>query len=83
MAKLKDEDYIAKIRSEISDYHTFPSSYYSNITYQEDHGTTHVSIIADGDAVAFTSTINTYFGAKYAGLYTGIIYDSLLTIKIC
>ena len=71
MAKLKDENYISKIRDEINSYHTFPSPYYSNITFKEDHGTTHISIVANGDAVAFTSTINTYFGAKYAGRYTG------------
>ena len=32
--------------------------------------------MANGDAVAFTSTINTYFGAKYGGRYTGIIYNN-------
>ena len=29
-----------------------------------------------GDAVSFTSSINTYLGAKYAGEKTGIIYNN-------
>jgi gamma-glutamyltranspeptidase/glutathione hydrolase/leukotriene-C4 hydrolase len=75
LAQLKDEKYIAEIRSKINDQHTFPPAYYGNITYKQDHGTTHLSIVVDGDAVSLTSTINTYFGAKYAGKYTGIIYN--------
>lgn len=71
LAKLKDENYIASIRAKINDSRTFQSPFYSNISFVNDHGTTHVSVMTDGDAVALTSTINTYFGAKYAGRYTG------------
>lgn len=42
----------------------------------EDHGTAHISVVVGGDAVALTSTINTYFGAKYLGKNTGIIYNN-------
>lgn len=60
----------------INDDHTYPSEYYSKIEPREDHGTAHISVMVGGDAVSLTSTINTYFGAKYAGRFTGIIYNN-------
>lgn len=72
MNRLQDDSYIEEIRSKISDSRTFPSEFYTKIESKEDHGTAHISILVDGDAVSLTSTINTYFGAKYAGIKTGI-----------
>ncbi|CAF0729962.1 unnamed protein product [Brachionus calyciflorus] len=74
--RVQDKDYIDYIRSRIDDHQTFPPEYYTNQTNREDHGTAHISVFADGDAVSLTSTLNTYFGAGYAGKYTGIIYNN-------
>lgn len=76
MEQLKDESYVEKILAKIDDTRTFPSEYYSKIASVDDHGTAHISVLVGGDAVSLTSTINTYFGAKYAGRYTGIIYNN-------
>lgn len=65
-----------EIQGKIDDWRTYPSEHYSNVLPSEDHGTAHISLVVDGDAVAITSTINTYFGAKYAGRFTGIIYNN-------
>lgn len=58
---LLDVDFAANIRTLINDERTFNSSEYyrANGSVTLDHGTGHISILApNGDAVAFTSTIN-------------------------
>lgn len=43
----------------------------------DDHGTTHISVLdKDGNAVAITSTVNTYFGSKILSTSTGIILNN-------
>mmetsp|Transcript_2126 Transcript_2126/g.5628 ORF Transcript_2126/g.5628 Transcript_2126/m.5628 type:complete len:671 (-) Transcript_2126:572-2584(-) len=45
--------------------------------YLEDHGTTHLSVVdKDRNAVAITSTVNTYFGSKIMSSSTGIIFNN-------
>jgi gamma-glutamyltranspeptidase len=42
-----------------------------------DHGTTHISVLDRwGNAVALTSTINTYFGSKVVSPSTGILFNN-------
>ncbi|KAH7667818.1 Gamma-glutamyltransferase protein, partial [Dioscorea alata] len=55
-----------KIQHKILDNTTFDPSYYLDRWSQlDDHGTSHVSIVdAERNAVAMTSTVNYYFGAK-------------------
>ncbi|XP_057663746.1 glutathione hydrolase 1 proenzyme-like [Diorhabda carinulata] len=56
-----------------------PDYYGANFFSKEDHGTAHVSIIAEnGDAVSATSTVNIYFGAGVTSKQTGIILNSVM-----
>ena len=58
LADIANPAYVDYIRSRISDERTFEPSYYTNDTYKADHGTAHISVLADGDAVSLTHTIN-------------------------
>jgi gamma-glutamyltranspeptidase len=45
--------------------------------YLEDHGTSHFSVVdKDGNAVAMTSSVNTYFGSQVISASTGIIVNN-------
>jgi gamma-glutamyltranspeptidase/glutathione hydrolase/leukotriene-C4 hydrolase len=59
LEKIQDEKYLESIRARISDYHTYPHSYYSDKAFKEDKGTAHISILSNSDAVSLTSSINT------------------------
>jgi len=56
---------------------THHTKYYGPASFFENHGTSHNSFLSpEGDAVAMTSTINAYFGAKFLGPKTGILYNN-------
>lgn len=76
---LQSQNFINSIRNKISDTTTHPSHYYGDTTQTWDTGTAHISVLAEnGDAVSLTSSVNNYFGAKYAGKNTGIIYNDIM-----
>lgn len=56
---LLDELFVDKIRNKIVDNKTYPSSYYGDSSGRNSHGTTHITVVSDNDAVSLTSTINT------------------------
>ncbi|XP_072048477.1 glutathione hydrolase 1 proenzyme-like [Amphiura filiformis] len=73
------EDAAETTRSRITDDVTHEPEYYSDteFTFNEDSGTTHVSVLdAEGNALALTSSINSYFGSKVRGNITGIFYNN-------
>ncbi|KAJ8923080.1 hypothetical protein NQ315_001632 [Exocentrus adspersus] len=79
VANLTSKAYAEDIRSLIYDNQTFqdPLYYGADTATVEDHGTAHISVLApNGDAVSITSTINFYFGAKFASNSTGIILNN-------
>ncbi|CAK8693132.1 unnamed protein product [Clavelina lepadiformis] len=75
---MTSEWFADSLRGQISDDHTWPVEYYGpDFVVPEDSGTSHLSIVGPGgNAVAITSTINTYFGSRVRGLRTGIIFNN-------
>lgn len=71
LANLNTSDFDVQLLS------TYGGEYSTKNIIKNDHGTTHISIIdSDGNAVALTSTINTYFGSKVISKSTGIIFNN-------
>ncbi|XP_062542093.1 glutathione hydrolase 1 proenzyme-like [Armigeres subalbatus] len=78
---LTSKEYAALIRDKIDSDRTYTDYQYYGAEFsdQEDHGTAHISILApNGDAVAMTGTINTYFGCKRRSSSTGIIFNNIM-----
>jgi len=68
-----------KIRKKIWMNQTHDMEYYGGGFIKEDHGTTHVSLLAEnGDAVACTETINYVFGSLVRSSDTGILYNNVM-----
>ncbi|PAA80321.1 hypothetical protein BOX15_Mlig028621g2 [Macrostomum lignano] len=78
VANMTSSSYASELRSRITDDATHDINYYGPMfEWKEDSGTTHVSLVdSDGNAVAVTSTINTYFGSLVRGEKTGIVYNN-------
>jgi len=74
---MTSQEYCEQTRHKITDDRAHMTDYYEPIAQmQEDHGTTHLSVIdAMGNAVGVTSTINLYFGSKVQGRRTGIFFN--------
>jgi gamma-glutamyltranspeptidase/glutathione hydrolase/leukotriene-C4 hydrolase len=78
VSNLTSDSYVEDIRTKIQDDQTNNTyEYYGAEFYQpDDHGTSHISVIgSNGDALAITSTVNLYFGARIRSVRTGIIYN--------
>jgi gamma-glutamyltranspeptidase / glutathione hydrolase len=66
-----------RLRHRVSAAKTFPPDFYGSRVEDNDHGTSHISVIdADGNAVACTTTINTAFGSMIVAGETGIILNN-------
>ncbi|XP_065333589.1 scoloptoxin SSD14-like isoform X2 [Cloeon dipterum] len=79
LGNLTSKDYAKELKSKIEDDVTSqdPSHYGAVKISTEDHGTAHISVLAEnGDAVSVTSSVNLYFGAGIASQSTGIILNS-------
>ncbi|CAG0913347.1 unnamed protein product [Notodromas monacha] len=78
LRNITSEGFADYVKGLIRDNMTFsdPDYYGADLYSPDDHGTAHVSVTsADGSAVAATSTINLYFGAKIRSPLTGIILN--------
>lgn len=79
VSNLTSPDWWSETRDKISDEKTEEgASYYGAQFYNvEDAGTTHISVLSPaGDAVAVTSTVNTYYGSKFRSPATGLIMNN-------
>ena len=55
-----DDQFLKRLRSKIVNGKTFPPTYYGQELSKEDHGTSHLCVVAsNGDAVSLTSSVNT------------------------
>ncbi|KAL6847912.1 hypothetical protein ACP4OV_022040 [Aristida adscensionis] len=78
VAEMMSPPFADKIRRRIVDNTTFPPSYYlAKWSQLRDHGTSHLCVV-DGDrnAVAMTTTVNSYFGALVLSPSTGIVLNN-------
>ncbi|KAK3735589.1 hypothetical protein QZH41_003619 [Actinostola sp. cb2023] len=78
LKNITNPDFGEALRKRICDDRTFSDyRHYGNFYSEQDAGTTHMSLMApNGDAVAATTTINLYFGSKFLGTKTGIIWNN-------
>ncbi|OEL33285.1 Gamma-glutamyltranspeptidase 3 [Dichanthelium oligosanthes] len=77
VAEMLSTPFADRIRGRVVDNTTFPPGYYFPKWSQlDDHGTSHLCVV-DGDrnAVAMTTTVNYYFGAKVLSPSTGIVLN--------
>ncbi|CAE7343544.1 GGT1 [Symbiodinium microadriaticum] len=74
MDSLRQNSSDSGVLPNVSDY---GGEKYGPVFQPEDHGTSHLTIIdKDGNAVALTSTINTYFGSGVMSASTGIVFNN-------
>ncbi|XP_044003556.1 scoloptoxin SSD14-like isoform X2 [Aphidius gifuensis] len=77
LGNLTSKEFAKSIRQKIIDDKTWndPAHYGAGDELLEDHGTAQISVMApNGDAVAVTSSINTYFGSGIASERTGFLF---------
>jgi gamma-glutamyltranspeptidase/glutathione hydrolase/leukotriene-C4 hydrolase len=83
MDNLMEQKYADFVRSQIKDNDVQQDASLYNLLQRELnfdlHGTSHLSIIADGSAFMSTSSINVEFGARVKGPRTGIIFNNRMT----
>ncbi|EDO44572.1 predicted protein [Nematostella vectensis] len=79
--KMLDQSTADYLRAQIWDNQTHDNvSYYANYFSYEDHGTSHLAVLApNGDAVSLTSSINLRFGNQHRSTTTGIIYNDQMS----
>ncbi|KAI8336767.1 gamma-glutamyltransferase [Chlamydoabsidia padenii] len=77
MDEIITKDWASIVRQNISDYRTFPPTYYQpKYDHIDSHGTMHLSVVDENDgAVALTSTMNLLFGSRLMDAQTGVIFN--------
>ncbi|KAF3092181.1 hypothetical protein TWF103_011315 [Orbilia oligospora] len=78
VAEIQSKQFAAMVRRNISDIRTYGWKHYNpSYEFKEDHGTSHMSALdSDGMAVALTTTVNVYFGARICDPETGIVLNN-------
>ena len=76
-ATLTSSAYAAELARRISPKQTYPPSHYGRFWLRDDAGTSHFSVMdAEGNAVACTETVNTYFGSMVVDSALGVVFNN-------
>ncbi|KAJ6263306.1 Gamma-glutamyltransferase [Drechslerella dactyloides] len=77
VAEIQSKQFAAMVRRNISDDRTYGWKHYNpSYEFKESRGTSHMSALdAEGMAVALTTTVNLYFGARICDPETGIVLN--------
>ncbi|CAG2181670.1 unnamed protein product, partial [Oppiella nova] len=81
LEQLRSNEFAHNVSAYIDDSQTFKSDsgHYDKtpVFMSEDHGTAHASVVDSlGNAVAVTTTVNSYFGSKVMSPRTGILFNN-------
>ncbi|KAM8721603.1 hypothetical protein ACLKA7_007479 [Drosophila subpalustris] len=80
LANLTSSTFSARIAQLIDVGQTYNSSEHYGATGEiysrNEHGTSHISVLHNGDAVSVTSSINFYFGSGRMGKRTGVLFNN-------
>ncbi|XP_020894577.1 glutathione hydrolase 1 proenzyme isoform X2 [Exaiptasia diaphana] len=78
LKNITDPNFGESLRQRIYDNMTFTNyRYYGDFYSAQGGGTSHMSLMApNGDAVSATTTINLFFGSKFRGPKTGIMWNN-------
>ncbi|XP_064556636.1 glutathione hydrolase 1 proenzyme [Drosophila montana] len=83
LAKLTSPTFAASIAKLIDDTKTYNSSEHygalSDIQSRNEHGTSHISVLHNNDAVSVTSSLNFYFGSGRMGKRTGVLFNNAMS----
>ncbi|XP_068141388.1 LOW QUALITY PROTEIN: glutathione hydrolase 1 proenzyme [Drosophila tropicalis] len=81
--EMLSSDLAATISKQIDDLQTHNNSNYYGATAdtqaRKEHGTSHISVFLNGDAVSVTSSINFYFGSGRMGQRTGVLFNNAMS----
>ncbi|KAK6341154.1 hypothetical protein TWF696_008241 [Orbilia brochopaga] len=77
IAEIQSKQFAAMVRRNISDTRTYGwQHYHPSYEFKESKGTSHINVLdAAGMAVALTTTVNLYFGARICDPETGIVLN--------
>ncbi|XP_034119397.1 glutathione hydrolase 1 proenzyme [Drosophila albomicans] len=83
LANLTSPELAARIAQLIDDAETFNSSSHygasGELEARDEHGTAHISVLHNGDAVSVTSSINFYFGSGRMGKRSGVLFNNAMS----
>ncbi|XP_034480333.1 glutathione hydrolase 1 proenzyme [Drosophila innubila] len=80
LENLRSSKLAARIAQSIDGTQTYNSTKHYGATGEiysrDEHGTSHISVLHNGDAVSVTSSINFYFGSGRMGKRTGVLFNN-------
>ncbi|EDV92103.1 GH24228 [Drosophila grimshawi] len=83
LSNMTSYEFAARLAKLIDDTRTYNGSAHygasSEIESRDEHGTSHLSVLHNNDAVSVTSSINFYFGSGRMGKRTGLLFNNAMS----